>query len=172
MEQFPLLWRGTTVGEMTVETVGLYTCFRCTCRLPGDGLWHAWAVGEGGELRLGVLEPAGDRAVLRRRLSSRSWGHLGRLKCAQLRPAGEREEHWQPMPLLPFRTPWLRRELSSCGGILTRTEGGRRWIAVPYDSHRPFPLTQLFCLSSVRSIRGGEYVVFVFDENEVPGFSE
>ena len=83
MERIPLLWQEETVGEMTVETAGLYTCFSCACRLPGEGLWHVWLSGEGGELQLGLLEPAGETGTLRRKLSLRSWGRLGTLRCAR-----------------------------------------------------------------------------------------
>ena len=30
MERIPLLWQEETVGELCVETVGLYTCFSCS----------------------------------------------------------------------------------------------------------------------------------------------
>ena len=168
MERIPLLWQEETVGEMTVETAGLYTCFSCACRLPGEGLWHVWLSGEGGELQLGLLEPAGETGTLRRKLSLRSWGRLGTLRCARLRPHGGMDADWRPVGQLPFRTPWLRRELAGRTDVLLRWEPGRTWVAVPFDAGRPFPLTQLFCLSRICSIRGREYAVFSFDSSETP----
>ena len=85
MERIPLLWQEKTVGDLSVETAGLYTCFSCSCRLPGEGLWYVWLVGDGGELRLGLLEPAEKGAVLKKRLSLRNWAGLGTLRCARLR---------------------------------------------------------------------------------------
>ncbi|MBQ7778072.1 MAG: hypothetical protein IJ396_04130 [Oscillibacter sp.] len=172
MERFPLLWQEETVGTLTVETAGLYTCFSCSCRLPGEGMWHVWLVGESGELRLGLLEPAGERAVLRKRLSLRSWGQLGTLRCARLRPFGGGEADWWAGGQLPFRTPWLRRELAGRKDILLRTEQGRTWVAIPYEAEKPFPLTQLFCLCRICRIRGREYAVFSFDAAETPCLPE
>ena len=67
MDKFPLMQGGVSVGELITEQEALYTWFEARCRLPGEGLWCAWAVGDRGELRLGVLEPCGDRATIARR---------------------------------------------------------------------------------------------------------
>ena len=168
MERIPLLWQEETVGELCVETVGLYTCFSCSCRLPGEGLWYVWLAGDGGELRLGLLEPAEKDAVLKKRLSLRSWARLGQLRCARLRPAGGGEADWHRAVQLPFRTPWLRRELAGRQDVLLRRSPGRTWVAVPYEANRPFPLTQLFCLSRICRIWGRDYAVFSFDGAENP----
>ena len=70
MDKFPLMQDGRPVGELITEREALYTWYEARCRLPGEGLWCAWAVGDRGELRLGVLEPCGDRASIRRRFSA------------------------------------------------------------------------------------------------------
>ena len=59
MDKFPLLREGKTVGELTVEREQLYTWFEARCRPLDETLWCAWAVGDLGEIRLGVLEPCG-----------------------------------------------------------------------------------------------------------------
>ena len=79
MDKFPLLWMGKSVGELACERESLYTRFAARCRLPGEGLWCAWAVGERGELRLGVLEPEGAEASICRRFSGRMTQPLGPL---------------------------------------------------------------------------------------------
>ena len=63
MDKFPLMQGGVSVGELITEKEALYTWFEARCRLPGEGLWCAWAVGDRGELRLGhnpaaVFRPA------------------------------------------------------------------------------------------------------------------
>ena len=63
MDKFPLLMDGKPTGELTAEREGLYTWFSARCPLRPDGLWCAWAVGDRGELRLGVLEPEGPIQV-------------------------------------------------------------------------------------------------------------
>ena len=88
MDKFPLLLEGRPVGELITEREALYTWFDIRCRLPEKGLWQAWAVGDQGELRLGVPEPAEGRTALRRRFSRRMTEPLGRLLRGELRPAG------------------------------------------------------------------------------------
>ena len=77
MDKFPLLGKEAPLGELTTEREALYTWFTARCRLPGKGLWCAWAVGTQGELRIGVLEPAGDWVAIRRRFSDRMTAPLG-----------------------------------------------------------------------------------------------
>ena len=155
MDKFPLIWAGVSAGELITERESLYTCFSARCRLPEEGqLWCAWAVGERGELRLGILEPAGEQAEIRRRFSDRMTAPLGRLLRGEIRPAKEAED-WIPAPSPEqlFRTPWLRRQL-----------------ALPYDPGRAFPLEQLFCFARLRQLGGEAYVVYLFDRQEWPVF--
>ena len=69
MDKFPLYLGEKSTGELTVEPEALYTWFTARCRLPDQELWCAWAVGDAGELRLGILEPSGEEGVIRRRFS-------------------------------------------------------------------------------------------------------
>ena len=89
MDKFPLLLEGSPAGELIAEPEGLYTWFSARCPLP-DGLWCAWAVGDRGELRLGVLEPEGTQGTIRRRFSRQLTAPLGRLLRGEARPAGGR----------------------------------------------------------------------------------
>ena len=98
MDKFPLLWDGKPVGELTAEREALYTWFEARCRLPEKGLWCAWAVGDRGELRLGVLEPCGDRASIRRRFSAQLTAPMGRLLQGEIRPVRPAEPvDWAPL---------------------------------------------------------------------------
>lgn len=171
VDKFPLLLDGRAAGELTVEREALYTWFDARCRLPGEGLWCAWAVGREGSLRLGVLEPVGQEAVIRRRFSQRLTEPLGQLLRGEVRPAAEEDRGaWRSVqdPETLFRAPWLRRRLRGLSGAMVREEEGRRSLALPYDSGRPFPLPALFCFACVRSIQGARYAVFVFDGGEEP----
>ena len=170
MDKFPLLWEGNAIGELSAEQETLYTWFTVRCRLPGEDIWCAWAVGDRGELRLGVVEPQNG---IRRRFSHQMTAPLGKLLRGELRPAGDRtEENWTaaPEPDRLFRTPWLRRQLRDVRGALTRTAEAGRFLALPYDEKRPFPLTPLFCLAQPRNIGGKRYLVYAFDGKEWPVF--
>lgn len=168
MEQVPLLEGGRRTGTLTAEESGLYTLFTAEGLVPDRRLWYAWAVGDRGELRLGVLEPRGDRGSIRKRLSRRETEPLGRLLRGELRL--REEEPWQPLtrPESVFRTPWLCRRLGEVsGGLTRRTESGRE-VALPLDPGRPFPLPPLFCLARTERIGEGRYAVFRFDGEERP----
>ena len=126
MDKFPLLWDGKPVGELTAEREALYTWFEARCRLPEKGLWCAWAVGDRGELRLGVLEPCGDRAAIRRRFSAQLTGPVGRLQWGELRPAHPAEPgDWLPAERAAdlFRSPGSG---SRCRTLPASSPGGRR----------------------------------------------
>lgn len=172
MDKFPLLLEGKPAGELTLEREGLYTWFTARCPL-GEGLWCAWAVGDQGELRLGVLEPEGRQGTIRRRFSQRLTAPLGRLLRGEVRPAGAKEpEHWDPVPSPErlFQAPWLCRRLKGAQGALTRRAGEVRYLALPYDRKKPFPLTTLFCFAQLRTIGDSAYVVYAFDAQERPVF--
>ena len=172
MDRFPLCWKGKTVGEMDVERESLYTWFSVRGHLPEGGLWCAWAVGEQGELRLGVLEPVGDQFQIRRNFSDRMCRPLGKLRRCEVRAAGAeaKEEAWLVVntPEKLFSTPFLRQQLRGIQGVRTRTSQGLRWLAVEYDRKKPFPLPGLFCLAEIRKIGEREYVVYRFDSREWP----
>jgi hypothetical protein len=175
MDKFPLYRMGKQLGELTAEREALYTWFEARCRLPGPGLWCAWAVGDRGELRLGVLEPAGERAVIRRRFSDRMTGPLGKILRGEVRaasPSAAETENWETLgdPVRLFRTQALREQLRWAEGALTRGTDQRRYVAIPYDPKRPFPLTGMFCFARIRSIQGRPYAVFAFDREELPVF--
>lgn len=172
MDKFPLMLEGKPAGELTAEREGLYTWFSARCPLP-PGLWCAWAVGDQSELRLGVLEPEGSQGIIRRRFSGRLTAPLGRLLRGEVRPAGAKEpELWEPAPAPEqlFRAPWLRQRLNGTQGAQTRRAGGIRYLALPYDKAKPFPLTTLFCFAHVRSIGERAYVVYAFDGQDRPVF--
>lgn len=172
MDKYPLFLDGHPAGELTAVREGLYTCFGARCHLP-EGLWCAWAVGERGDLRLGVLEPEGAEGVIRRRFSDRLTAPLGRLLRGEARRLGAEEpERWEAAdaPEQLFRAPWLRRRLKGVQGALTRRADGRQYLALPYDKGRPFPLATLFCFARLREVEGRLYVVYAFDREDRPVF--
>nr|WP_325218421.1 hypothetical protein [uncultured Oscillibacter sp.] len=173
MDKFPLMLEGKPAGELMTEREGLYTWFSARCPLPEAGLWCAWAVGDRGELRLGVLEPEGSGGTIRRRFSGRLTAPLGRLLRGEVRPAGAKEpEVWEPAPAPEqlFRAPWLRQRLSGVQGARVRQAGETRYLALPYDRAKPFPLTTLFCFARLRNLGEGAYVVYAFDKQDRPVF--
>lgn len=172
MDKFPLYGEHAILGELTAQQEGLYTWLEARGRLPGPGLWCAWVVGEGGELRLGVLEPAGERATIRRRFSGRITKPLGKILRGEIRAASAGETAWEPLgdPRRLFRSPYLVEQLQKTEGALTRPAGEGRLVALPYDPQKPFGLTRMFCFAQVTAIHGRDFAVFSFDKKEMPRF--
>ncbi len=174
MERVPVLWNGRAVGELTASDRGLYVDCRARCFLPEGTLGRLYAVGEAGEVRLGVPEPGEAGYCLRRSLSRRELNAAGPLLRGELRtgPADESPDGWRraPAPEGLFRSGFLRRELRGCRDVLTREQDGIRYVALPFDCRRPFLMTGFFCFARVRRIGGREYAVFAFDRDEFPVF--
>ena len=173
MERVPLRYGQETVGELTMRPQGLYRCCRAEFRLP-EGLWCVWAVGEQGQLRLGVAAPAGGVFRLERQLSHRQWQQVGTLLRGEVCPLGENAaENWRAPdhPEQVFCNPWLQRQLAGGGWKTCVVPEGRR-VAIPYRADRPFPLTRLFCFASLRTVEGVPSLVFLFDPKERPIFEK
>lgn len=171
MDRFPVLRDGQAVGELRIEKEPDCTAFQIRCR--GEGLYTAWVVGTGGELRLGIPETENGILTLSRRFSSALTSPVGTLIRGELRAfGGMEEENWRSAgsPEMLVRSEFLRARLRGVSGALTRYSGGLRFLALPFDKHRPFPLTALFCFARVMRIDGTVCAVFAFDRNENPVF--
>ena len=170
VDRYPVMWRETAAGELTVEREGLYAVCSVGCHPPGDGLWCVWAVGDRGEVRLGIAEPGAAGFALRRRLSLRSLEPAGPLRRGELRPASE--DGWTALtePEAVFRGAWLRSRLRGTGDALVRRDGEGVTVAFPYRPAAPFPLVPMFCFASICTLRGGRYWRISFDGEERPVF--
>ncbi len=168
-----MLREGKACGELTVEREGLYIRFTAAGSLPDDRLWCAWAVGEKGELRLGVLEPEKGRGRVSRRFSGREASVLGRCLRCEVRRAGETPRTWSPVgdPAVLFHSPELRRLLAGKRGVLVCREGETLLLACPWEKRQPFPLVPLFCFARLRCVGSRYFLVFAF-EGERPAFYE
>ena len=170
MEKLAIRLDGANCGELCMEEWGLYVRYQAVCRLEETEPVRLFAVGERGELRLGVLQPENGCFVLRRQLSAREVYPIGKLLRAELRrfdpETGTWREEAEPEKL--FKRPELKKKLQGTGGILVCRSRGRCFVAFPFDTGKPFPVTELFCLARVRRIRQKEYAVFCFDGEEQP----
>lgn len=169
MDRVPIIWNGAAAGELTLEREGLYTRFTARCWVQ-EGLWCVWVIGDRGELRLGVLEPSESGFGIRRRCSGQVTGPLGTVLRGEIRavPSGN-ETEWRQLSAAEAQTPWLRKRIHRCD-VWLRQEGGRTFLAVPYDPKEPFPLLPLVCFACVRTVRGQTCAVFAFDSGGRPVF--
>ena len=170
MEKVAVRLDGRECGELTAEEQGLYVRYRAVCRLAADTApARLIAVGERGELRLGILQPEGGLFVLRRQLSAREAYPAGPLLRGELRLCLQ-EGGWRKWGKedLTFRDAELRKAMEESGEGLICRSGKGRFLAFPFDTGSPFPVAKMFCFARIRKIGGKEYAVFCLDEEERP----
>ena len=173
MEQLPLYCQGERRGEVVLSLWGpngARTEIAAAMDDPGDGLYRAFLLGEGGELPLGVLAPEGQCLRVTRRFSPSEMGRAGAVRhgLRRLSYAFERGgEPWQAVTDGFFRRRFQGR-LRSGEGALWQKEGDGRVLAIPWDCGRPFPLMELMCFVRLRQMKGRLYGCILFDKDEWP----
>ena len=173
METYPLYKGGVLSGRLICRQEGLYNLFRAECTDSGGEICRAYAVGEKGELLLGVMEPIQGELRLIRRLSCRETEAAGPLRSCEVRSISkEAEESWQVLdhPGSFFQNGPFQNRLRQAERALWCEDGSVRRLALPYDAHKPFPLTELFCFARIQTIHGKEWAVFAFDRQGHPTF--
>ena len=166
-----ILLNGCVYGELVTEEKGLYVLYKAVCR-PSRGLVRLFAVGERGELKLGVMQPENGCQTLCRSLSRRESADAGRLLRGELRPLVRRESGWHPVSgtEMPFCRADLQASVREIDGCMVYYDEERCFWAAPFGTTEPFPLTELFCFARVRWIGKHEYAVFCFDAEGEPVF--
>ena len=154
MERLPLYCQGERRGEVALALWGpngARTEIRASMDDPGDGLYRAFLLGEGGELALGVLAPEDGRLAVCRRVYNRDAAALGRLLRGEARRSFRFEE-----------TGLCWRE-TGCPAQLFH---GRFLIDRLRPIGRSFPLEALFCLGRIQRVEGRRCVIYAFREEE------
>ena len=159
-------------GKLTLREEGALVQLHAVRTDDGRGLYKVWVHGSGGRQLLGTLMPEGGALYLRRRLSrselerSGCWPVTGGetvLAFSFERGKWLREERPEQM----VKDVVLRKALQGQTMLLRRGEDGF-CLSAPFDSKRPFPLTPLFCLSTIERVEGGSRVIFRFDREGNP----
>lgn len=143
-----------------------------------QGLFRVWIQGEKGRMKLGILVPEGNMLCLQRTLSMKK---LQREGCWPIQKAGVvlhhrftpsgRHQGWleekNPARLF-YGDPILRDALAHVKySLFYPLKAGFR-LAFPYQRNAPFVLLPIFCFAKVRTLGGGEYIIFSFDEEGKP----
>lgn len=173
MESLVILLNGKPCGELLTEECGLYRRYSAACHMePNTEPMRLFAVGERGELRLGIMQPDNGRFVLRRQMSAKDASAAGTLLRGELRPLAVPEKDWRSAaePEKLFRGTVLQKHLSGRKGVLFCRSGECCYLALPFAVNSPFPLAEMFCLAHIQSSGQKQYAVFCFDSQENPRF--
>ena len=166
MERVALFCGGRQRGEIALSPEGPRTRVRAAMADPGDGLYRAYLAGEGGELALGVLAPAGGGEIaVCRRLYSREVAGIGRpLRGEARRSFRFSEADWQETddPARFFHDPFLSERLRRAGPCRWRRAEGVLYLALPAAAGKPFPLEALFCFARMERVAGTLCAVYAF----------
>lgn len=155
---------GRAVGTLRRRQEGLYVELEARTPRPFPGIGRVYLRCAHGERLLGVMEPFGGGMRCRRRLAEPQLRPLGPCESAVLRVSGG-DEDWVPYAD-GIAGEWGRRLAEL--GALTRRERAYQLVAIPYPPGAAFPLTELFCLAQVRTIRGARHVVYAFSADGEP----
>lgn len=166
METVALLQNGKTIGEITLQAQGLYTLFHANVFTLDDTLQAVYLTGDGGSVRLGVIEKIGRGGQLKRSLSNQSWRHVGQLSHGDLRPA--QDSPWQTLTTAPIKSPYLQKHCHNLPDGLWKPQGNGMEIALPYHPQKPYPLMAFFCFARFLTVEHIPYLVVALDDMELP----
>ena len=166
--EYPVLLEGEQVGTAAVVEEGERLAVSLDCREDNRGLFRGYLICPEGEIPLGVLEPRGRRLWLQRRLLREEIRPLGRPQGIRLRMSFAFGGEWQDLREPSWFSQAAGEDLSETKGLLWRQEGSRRFLALPYDPGRPFPLVRLFCLARIQTVGSRRYAVYGFDSSGRP----
>lgn len=150
--EFPVLWRGEKIGEVTITEMPHAVAFSVNCACMSEELLRCYAETEQGPLLIGVVEPLDHRLVCHRKLSKQSLhgysagiprqyylssdGHIERA-CAKksdlpLPPSNHQPRLWTGETLL---------DRMIAGGMVTvqETPAGLQ-LSCPFEAGMQFPL--------------------------------
>lgn len=147
MENYPIIIKNETVGQISVFSEGAKTHFSADCKML-DGIIRLSVFGEGKVGYLGVLVPKGDRLYLRKSFSR-----------SEMKDFPQKIEYAAPHNEAPRKV--RKKENAdevlwekSCDGALYFMDGARSLVALPSDDKRLVGQRH-----ELRMIDGREYAV-------------
>lgn len=145
----------------------------------GQGLYKLWLQGgRGGSCLLGTMAPEGGALTIRRTLTRQALEQTGcwpvtggkAVLVYSFTDSAPQKKMWswerQPARLLGEEA--LREAAAQAGPMRYRQEGECFYLAVPFSTDRPLPLTALFCLGRVEQVEGAPHMVWKFNQKGMP----
>ncbi len=74
--EYEIFYQGKQIGQLAIESEGLYYRLSAQCREPGSGVWRLWGCFGLDCQSLGVFSPGAGGLGLEKRVSCRGWPRL------------------------------------------------------------------------------------------------
>lgn len=165
-------------GGVTVRQDGERVICQAIGGIGRAGLYKAWLQGPAGKILLGTLIPEGGTLRLRRvmevsQLEARcGWPPTGAeislVGAEDIRQEKTGGWQWAKRPEKMVGDREVAQMLRGLGQVLYKKEKQGFLFAIPYSLQRPYPLTALFCLSTLGQINGQWYAIFSFSPHGYP----
>ena len=159
---------GVCVGNLSADTVKLYTEFCCECSICDGGVMRLFVISGDRRVSLGIPTPEDGKLKLRRSFSQCELDSLGlfSIDSAFLEPAAQ--SGWTPenRPSGLF-CKQIRSMCTDLPGTLKKDTGAGQIVAFPIDSALPFPLSAYFKRCTISEINGCSYLIFRLKNGEL-----
>lgn len=164
-------------GAVTIRQEGRCAVCRAIYRTDEPSLFKAWLIGKRGRILLGTLIPEGGALRLHRSIEisqlerQGAWPPTG----AEILAAYSLTTRHPPKGWCLQNEPWKMSELGEFRSsvqnfpwcFLRKNAKGIQ-IAIPWELGKTFPLSQLFCLASIKQFDGDLYLTFCFSAQGKP----
>lgn len=164
-------------GAVTVRQEGDKAVCQAIRGPDAGGPYKAWLQGERSRYLLGTLIPEGGALRLRRVIAVAQlerqgvWPPMG-AEVVMAYPFADRRPpegwSWVDCPGRLLGDALLAQSARNISRALLQKDEQGFFLALPFRTNAPFPLTPLFCLGRIARLGGGWYVLFRFSRKGCP----
>ena len=176
--KYDVWYEETVCGILQVFPSGLFTVFDCHISVNTTIPLRLFCSSGDNSVSIGIMIPSADDFVLTKQFSQTSLTELGLneiqtcicLPAESTSPLSYKKNSdetnairpWEPIyaPASLFSDADIQEACTGVSGALVMYDKDYTFLAVPLDSHSPFPMMPIFCFGDSIFIGKKEYVMF------------